>query len=100
MGVAGLASFAQRLIAHGRDPATPCALIENGSLPGQRVVLATLAGLPAAAARFKVVSPALLLVGEVAALGASLHWFGGPPLGRFETGAAAERERPALPSAA
>ncbi|MCK7593746.1 siroheme synthase CysG [Pseudomarimonas salicorniae] len=80
MGVSALADFSDQLIAHGRGPDTPCALIENGSRPDQRVVLTTLQHLPADAARFNVGSPALLVTGEVAALGDRLHWFGAKPL--------------------
>lgn len=81
MGVAGLERVRERLLAHGRDAATPCALIENGSRPEQRIVLATLDTLPEVARAHAVRSPALLFVGEVAALAARLHWFGAPPLG-------------------
>ncbi|MBN4688487.1 uroporphyrinogen-III C-methyltransferase, partial [Escherichia coli] len=40
----------------------------------------TLDALPALARAHGVGSPALLFVGEVAALAADLHWFGAPPL--------------------
>jgi uroporphyrin-III C-methyltransferase/precorrin-2 dehydrogenase/sirohydrochlorin ferrochelatase len=80
MGVAGLERLRDRLVAHGRAAATPVALIENGSRTTQRVVLGDLANLPQIAREHAVVSPALLIVGEVAALGAQLHWFGTAPL--------------------
>ena len=80
MGLAALPGFVARLIAHGRAPGTPAALIENGSRPGQRVVSATLATLPALARTHDIASPALLVVGEVAAYADTLHWFGAPPL--------------------
>ena len=79
MGVAALAMVGERLVAHGRSPATPVAIVENGSRPEQRVTLATLATLDDVARRGAVESPALLIVGEVAALAASLHWFGESP---------------------
>jgi uroporphyrin-III C-methyltransferase/precorrin-2 dehydrogenase/sirohydrochlorin ferrochelatase len=79
MGVAALAMVGERLMAHGRAPATPVAIVENGSRPDQRVTLATLATLDDVSRRGAVQSPALLIVGEVAALAASLHWFGEPP---------------------
>jgi uroporphyrin-III C-methyltransferase/precorrin-2 dehydrogenase/sirohydrochlorin ferrochelatase len=80
MGVAGLERIRERLLAHGRAASTPFALIENGTRPEQRVVLGTLADL-AETARFHCVgAPALLVIGEVAALAASLHWFGSEPL--------------------
>ena len=80
MGVAGLDALRDRLLAHGRAPSTPFALVENGSRPEQRVVLGTLADLPDRAREEAVHSPALLILGEVAALAESLHWFGAMPL--------------------
>jgi uroporphyrin-III C-methyltransferase / precorrin-2 dehydrogenase / sirohydrochlorin ferrochelatase len=81
MGVAELAELRMRLIEHGRAPSTPFALIENGSRPEQRVITGTLADLAERAASHAVRSPALLILGEVAALASSLAWFGQPPLG-------------------
>lgn len=81
MGVAGLDALARRLIAHGRGPSTPFALIENGSRPEQRVVTGPLQELAWRARHHAVQSPALLIIGEVAALASDLHWFGSVPLG-------------------
>ncbi len=80
MGVAMLETLQERLIAHGRDPSTPFALIENGSRAEQRVIAGRLRELAAAARAHAVQSPALLIVGEVAALARTLHWFGDAPL--------------------
>jgi uroporphyrin-III C-methyltransferase/precorrin-2 dehydrogenase/sirohydrochlorin ferrochelatase len=80
MGVSGLERVRARLLAHGRNASTPCALVENGSRPEQRVVVGTLDDLPMLARRHDVRSPALLFVGEVAALAVQLHWFGTAPL--------------------
>ncbi|WP_454829161.1 siroheme synthase CysG [Pseudoxanthomonas wuyuanensis] len=80
MGVAGLDTVRTRLIQAGRAPQTPFALIENGSRANQRVVTGTLADLPDAARWHQVRSPALLILGEVAALADTLHWFGDAPL--------------------
>ena len=81
MGVGELEGLQTRLIQHGRAASTPFALIENGSRPGQRVITGTLAHLAERAAVHAVRSPALLILGEVAALATSLAWFGEPPLG-------------------
>lgn len=80
MGVAGLDRVRTQLLAHGRDPNTPCALIENGSRPSQRVIVGSLNRLVEIAQAHHIRSPALLIVGEVAALTARLHWFGVAPL--------------------
>jgi len=79
MGVALLPQLRAELLRHGRDPATPVAFVENGSRPEQRVVTGTLARIEALADAHAVRSPALLIIGEVAALAPALHWFGAPP---------------------
>ncbi|MBU8976558.1 siroheme synthase CysG [Lysobacter sp. MMG2] len=81
MGVAGLEGFSARLIEHGRAPSTPFAIVENGSRANQRVVTGALADLADLARVHAVQSPALLIVGEVASLANTLHWFGDAPLG-------------------
>ncbi|HEU4663612.1 MAG TPA: siroheme synthase CysG [Dokdonella sp.] len=81
MGVAGLDALRERLLAHGRAASTPFALVENGSRDSQRVVTGTLGQLPQIANAHTVCSPALLILGEVAALARTLHWYGAPPLG-------------------
>lgn len=79
MGVSGLDRLRARLLAHGRSAATPFALIENGASAQQRVLVGTLGELPERARAENVRAPALLILGEVAALATQLHWFGAPP---------------------
>src|SRR5690606_41404780 len=57
MGVAALEQLQQRLLAAGRDPTTPFALVENGSRPEQRVVAGTLADLAPTAPAHAASSP-------------------------------------------
>jgi uroporphyrin-III C-methyltransferase/precorrin-2 dehydrogenase/sirohydrochlorin ferrochelatase len=80
MGVAGLGTIRRQFIAHGRAPQTPVAIVENGSRPEQRVLLATLDELEAIGRDAAVRSPALVIIGEVAALAEDLHWFGSAPV--------------------
>ncbi|WP_374675679.1 uroporphyrinogen-III C-methyltransferase [Ideonella sp.] len=68
MGVATLPLISARLIAHGMSPDTPAALIERGTLPGERCVTGTIATLPVLAQVERVKSPALLMIGPVVAL--------------------------------
>lgn len=86
MGVSQLETFQQRLIAHGRAASTPFALVENGSRSHQRVITGTLGQLARRATEQAVQSPALLILGEVAALAESLAWFGAPPVGERQPG--------------
>ncbi|HEX7388390.1 MAG TPA: siroheme synthase CysG [Castellaniella sp.] len=76
MGVERLPMLCAELVRQGLPAATPCALVENGSRPGQRTLHARLGDLAVAARRYAVCSPALLIVGEVADLGTQLAWFG------------------------
>jgi uroporphyrin-III C-methyltransferase/precorrin-2 dehydrogenase/sirohydrochlorin ferrochelatase len=52
------------------------ALIESDSRAGQRVIHCDLVSQPETARREAVKSPALLILGEFAALGRTLAWFG------------------------
>src|SRR6266542_2716233 len=75
MGVERLGAIASRLIEAGRDPATPAAVIEQGTTPAQRVVSASLAGIAAAAEQARVSSPAVVVIGEVAGLRGRIAWY-------------------------
>jgi len=66
MGVSTAPAIAARLIAAGRDGATPALIVADASLPSERRVVTTLAGLAAAAQG--VEGAALLIVGEAMAL--------------------------------
>ncbi|MGQ0711908.1 MAG: uroporphyrinogen-III C-methyltransferase [Rhodoferax sp.] len=68
MGVGSLASIAQHLVAHGRDPATPVALVRNATHPNQQVVVGRLDDIAALARRHHVTPPALIVIGEVVSL--------------------------------
>ncbi len=70
MGLAHLATIAGGLVEHGRDPATPAAVIASGTLPEQRSVVAPLAAIAQAASGLE--PPALVVVGEVVALASAL----------------------------
>lgn len=69
MGLARMLNIVARLIAAGLPATTPAAAIASGTLPGQRQVRATLAELPARVCAEGLSSPAIIVVGEVAALG-------------------------------
>jgi uroporphyrin-III C-methyltransferase/precorrin-2 dehydrogenase/sirohydrochlorin ferrochelatase len=69
MGVGLLARHVEQLLDAGADPATPVAVVENGTLPTQRTTRAPLEGIVAAAAAAGVQAPAVIVVGAVAASG-------------------------------
>jgi uroporphyrinogen III methyltransferase/synthase len=67
MGVARLMDIADALIGGGRPPATPAAVIERGTTLAQRVLRTTLDALAVDAIAARVRSPAVIVVGDVAA---------------------------------
>ena len=75
MGLARMEHIAAKLIEHGASPARPAALIAQGTTADQRVITASLATIREAAAKAGSLAPAVLVVGEVAALHDTLAWF-------------------------
>ncbi|MCX9190640.1 uroporphyrinogen-III C-methyltransferase [Carbonactinospora thermoautotrophica] len=70
MAVERLGAIAKTLIEHGRDADTPAAVIQDGTLPGERVVRATLGTIAEAAEREGVRPPAVVVIGDVVRLSA------------------------------
>jgi uroporphyrin-III C-methyltransferase/precorrin-2 dehydrogenase/sirohydrochlorin ferrochelatase len=75
MGLVGLPIICEQLIAHGRDPGTPVALVEKATSPEQRVITATLGTMMAVVAAEKPEPPTLIIVGDVVRLAADLGWY-------------------------
>jgi uroporphyrin-III C-methyltransferase len=67
MGLGRLEATCAALVAGGRSPTTPAAVIARATLPDERVVVGTLADIAARAAAATLEPPALLVVGEVVA---------------------------------
>jgi uroporphyrinogen III methyltransferase/synthase len=80
MGVRTLPRIAERLVAEGRPADEPVAVVERGTLPGQRTLLATLADVAERAAAERIRAPAITLVGDVARLRSDLAWLESRPL--------------------
>ena len=72
MGVGAAPMITDRLMAAGRDPNTPVAVIENGTRPDEKTVHGRLADLPGLLANNGIDGPALLMIGEATLLGRGL----------------------------
>ena len=68
MGVATASDIADKLMADGVAPDMPVAVLERGTLEGSRALATLLADLGDMVEREKVVSPAIIVVGEVVLL--------------------------------
>jgi uroporphyrinogen III methyltransferase/synthase len=80
MGVRALPRIAEQLVAGGRPADEPVAVVERGTLPRQRTVLATLSDVADRAAAAAIRAPAIALVGPVAELRERLAWLERRPL--------------------
>ena len=75
MGLTGVDILCRELIAHGLPAATPAALIQQGTMPEQRVLTGDLETLPGIVRRGGVKAPTLIIIGEVVKLRERLKWF-------------------------
>ena len=80
MALKYLGEISAELIAAGRSPEEPVALVANATLPDQRVVTTTLARAAADASEAGIEPPAIVVVGEVVTLRDQLDWFSDPDL--------------------
>lgn len=75
MGVSRFAQIAQRLLTGGMAADTPVAVIQQGTLPQQRMVRGTLVDIVERAEVAGIKSPAITIVGDVVNLSDPLAWF-------------------------
>ncbi|WP_134739185.1 uroporphyrinogen-III C-methyltransferase [Nocardioides sp. 503] len=68
MAVENAPVIADVLVAGGRSPETPVAVLCDGTMPGERTVLATLGTLQAELLAHAVLPPAIIVVGDVVAV--------------------------------
>lgn len=73
MGVGNLPIIARQLMAHGRAPQTPVALVRCGTTDLQQVVAGTLADIGQKASQIR--PPAVIVVGPVVNLRQQIAWF-------------------------
>jgi uroporphyrin-III C-methyltransferase/precorrin-2 dehydrogenase/sirohydrochlorin ferrochelatase len=76
MAVHNAAAIATALVDGGREGSTPVAVVCDGTMPGERTVLSTLATLGGDIEAQHVTAPAIIVVGDVVAV-AHPHAFAG-----------------------
>ena len=93
MGVRRLPEIAAALMAGGRAASEPVAVVESGTIPGQRTVAGTLSTIAQAVQRAGVRPPSVTIVGPVAALADELAWLPLKPLQGRTVAVTRSRER-------
>lgn len=80
MGVAALQQIADGLVAAGMEKTMPAAIVQNGTRPNQRKLIATLETIYERAMMEQIKSPAIIIVGKVCELSEEYDWFSKRPL--------------------
>src|SRR5579884_3558017 len=75
MGIATLPAIRQKLLHAGMSPTTPAAVIEQGTIPQQRMVTGPLSEIVERMTTAGLRSPAVIVIGRVVDLSAVLSWF-------------------------
>ncbi len=75
MGLLAVDQLCAKLVAHGLPASTPAALVQEGTMPQQRVIAGTLETLPALVRESGAHAPTLIIIGEVVKLRERLKWF-------------------------
>lgn len=80
MGVTSLRKNMDALLAEGRNPDTPVALVRWATTPAQQVITGTISGIADKAEAVSFKPPAVTIVGEVVKLHEKLKWYDTRPL--------------------
>ncbi len=80
MGMRNLPQIVEQLLAHGRSPDTPVAVIKNGTMPNQKTIVGSLTDIVAKVQEQRLSPPVVIVFGEVVRLREKLRWFDNRPL--------------------
>jgi uroporphyrin-III C-methyltransferase / precorrin-2 dehydrogenase / sirohydrochlorin ferrochelatase len=75
MGVGAVKVLCSELIAHGMNPSTPVAIIQQGTTETQRTFTGTLETLPQIVETEVIEPPSMMIIGEVVKLREKLAWY-------------------------
>jgi uroporphyrin-III C-methyltransferase len=75
MGLSGLPEICRQMVAHGSSPELPIAVVQDGSMPTQKVVTGTLTNMAERVAQAGLKSPCLTIIGDVVKLHRELAWY-------------------------
>ena len=76
MGLSSIGILMDQLAAHGADPETHAAVIDNGTRPEQRIVTGTITNLHQKVLEAEFNGPSMIIIGSVVTLREKLRWFG------------------------
>ena len=80
MGLSNLENIRDQLVANGKNPETPCAVVMRGTCSKQKKVIGTLNNISHKVKEAGLKSPCIIVVGEVVTLNEKLSWYENKPL--------------------
>jgi uroporphyrinogen III methyltransferase/synthase len=80
MGLDRLAKIAQALIAAGKAPSTPAAVVSRGTTPAQRTICSALADIAGKARDARLHAPSTIIIGDCVRQRETIGWFEQMPL--------------------
>ena len=80
MGLSNLENIRNQLVANGKNPETPCAVVMRGTCSKQKKVIGTLNNISEKVKEAGLKSPCIIVVGEVVTLNEKLSWYEKKPL--------------------
>ena len=75
MGLVSIEIICTQLIANGLDPETPCALVQQGTTPNQKVYTSVVKNMSALVKSKKPKAPTIFIIGYVVNLRDKLNWY-------------------------
>ena len=80
MGLKNLPNITKNLIANGKNPKTPAAVVQEGTTARQKVAVGTLETIVEEAKKAGIQTPAITVIGDVVSLRNEIGWYGNQPL--------------------
>ncbi|MBO4359449.1 MAG: uroporphyrinogen-III C-methyltransferase [Eubacteriaceae bacterium] len=93
MGIASLPDICSGLLEAGMDPSTPAAVLECGTTADQHRICGTLGTLAGICASTRVLTPAIIAVGQVCALAGRFSWAESRPLAGIKAVVTRQKDR-------
>ena len=75
MGASRIAEISKKLIENGMDPEMSSAVVENGTLPNQRTITASLKNIAAEFQRNNFKAPVIIIISPAVSLRNDISWF-------------------------
>lgn len=81
MGVKGVDALRRGLLEHGMAAETPAAIVQQGTMPEQKIYAGTVGSLTEIVSRHDINPPSMIIIGEVTQLHKKLSWRRSDPSG-------------------